>query len=174
MGWPHDVVAKVLDNNKWVCSPVTLISNTLEKGMKPHIPPLWIKLYPCCSSARITLALNSPPSFICQWTKNSNLRVAVAYWPSRQSEILSTRRTYENKQNQSRGWTEMCGCYEIIYADTHVRYKRSESQSWVSFCLQLREGRRVAGRPSGAASHRAAHSGPPEQQKWGLEDNTGE
>ena len=46
-------------------------------------------------------------------------------WPSRQSEILCTWHTCVNKRKQSRGWTEMCGCYEMIYTDAHVRYGES-------------------------------------------------
>ena len=45
-------------------------------------------------------------------------------WPSRQSEILCTGRTSENKWKQSCGWTEICGCYKMIYADAHVRYEQ--------------------------------------------------
>ena len=42
-------------------------------------------------------------------------------WSSRQSESLCTGRTSENKRKHSRGWTEMCGSYERIYADGHMR-----------------------------------------------------
>ena len=45
------------------------------------------------------------------------------FWLSRQSEILRTRRTCENKRKQSRGWTEMYGCYEKKYANAHVIYR---------------------------------------------------
>ena len=46
-------------------------------------------------------------------------------WPSHQSEILCTGWTCENKWKQSCGWTEMYGCYEMIYTDAHVRYRQT-------------------------------------------------
>ena len=46
-------------------------------------------------------------------------------WPSHQLEILCTSHTCENKWKQSSGWTEICGCYEMIYADAHMRYMES-------------------------------------------------
>ena len=70
--------------------------------------------------------------------------------------------TCENKQKHSYGWTEMCGYYEMIYADAHMRYW--QSKSWVSHCLRPeeshREHQRVTGHPAGAASYRAAHNRP--------------
>ena len=43
-------------------------------------------------------------------------------WPNRQLEILNTS---QNKQKQLRGWSEMFGCYEMIYADGHVKVSGS-------------------------------------------------
>ena len=67
-------------------------------------------------------------------------------WPSRQSEILCTGHTSENKRKQSRDWTEMCGCYEMIYADSYARYE--QSQSSVSFSLRPEEIQSVTGEPA--------------------------
>ena len=53
-----------------------------------------------------------------------NCTLHIDPWPSRQSEILS-----ENKRKKSLGWTETCGCYEIIYADAQLRYSVSVSVS---------------------------------------------
>ena len=39
------------------------------------------------------------------------------------------------------GWMEMCECYEMIYAGTHVRY--GQSQSWISLNLRPEEIRSV-------------------------------
>ena len=63
--------------------------------------------------------------------------------PNRQSEILCTGRTCENKWKQSRSLKEMwvCVCYEMIYADVHMRYM--ESQSWVSLSLWPEEIRSI-------------------------------
>ena len=49
--------------------------------------------------------------------------------------FLCTGRTCVNKQKQSCGWTEMCECYEIIYAD--VRHRQSQS------CVSLSLGPKV-------------------------------
>ena len=73
-------------------------------------------------------------------------------WPSRQSEILCTGCTGENERKQSRGWTEMCGCYQMIYA------WNTESQSWVSLRSQSWERQQMVGRLAWAASQRVAHS----------------
>ena len=35
---------------------------------------------------------------------------------------------FENKRKQLRSWTEMCECYDMIYADAHEWY--GQSQSW--------------------------------------------
>ena len=47
----------------------------------------------------------------------------VAYCPLTESSIRDPLH-----KKQSGGWMEICGCYEMIYADSHVRYV--ESQSW--------------------------------------------
>ena len=53
-------------------------------------------------------------------------------WSSRQSKILCTGHTRENKRKKSGGWAEMCKCYEMIYADAHVWYEQSVRNSvWV-------------------------------------------
>ena len=102
-------------------------------------------------------------------------------WPSRLSEILSTGCTCENMREQSRAWTETCGCYEMIYTVTHVK-----SQSWVILCLQPEEIQSVMGAPvygcSLAQRPTEAHNRRPGDYprpwprswsaKWGLEDNT--
>ena len=94
-------------------------------------------------------------------------------WCSRQSEILYT---CENKRKQSRGWTKMCGCYKMIYADAHVRYGDWEFPSW-SLSLRSRERQRVAGRPLGqrpTADLRWLHPHQTRSRsvKFGLEDKT--
>ena len=66
-------------------------------------------------------------------------------WPSCESNILCTGRTCENKRKQSGGWMKICGCYERIYADTHVRC--GESLSW-SLSLQPEEIRFVTEAPA--------------------------
>ena len=40
-------------------------------------------------------------------------------WLSRQSEILCTGWTSENKRKLFGGWTEMCRCFQMIYVDAH-------------------------------------------------------
>ena len=52
-------------------------------------------------------------------------------WPTNKPKIFSIGGTCENKWKQSRGWTEICGCYKMIFAVGHVRY-------WQSFnvCLE--------------------------------------
>ena len=79
-------------------------------------PPTWTM--PPGSSILIT----STPDFqfVCRSPYQDDL-VSNPTWHSRQSETLCAGRTCENRQKQSRGWKEMCGCYEMIYADVHVR-----------------------------------------------------
>ena len=61
--------------------------------------------------------------------RRSTKKTSIAYdcWPSHQSEILYTGRTCENKQKQSRCWSEMCECYEMIYANSHLSASQSVS-----------------------------------------------
>ena len=51
-------------------------------------------------------------------------------WLSRQSEILCTERTSENKRKQSRGWKEMYECYEIIYTDGYGSLSLESVSAW--------------------------------------------
>ena len=58
---------------------------------------------------------------------NSSQRIFISMfhmdpWPNRQSEILCTRRICKKKRKQSRCWAEICEFYQMIYADTLVRY----------------------------------------------------
>ena len=46
-----------------------------------------------------------------------------------ESEILCIEHTCENKWKQSHGWTEMWVCYEMIYADAHMRYSSVNLES---------------------------------------------
>ena len=80
--------------------------------------------------------------------------MSLAYWPlmSRQSEILCTGHTCDNKPKQSHGWTEMCGimkwCMQMPMWDT-----RTECESGVSLSLRPKEiwSRRATAR--GCVSH---------------------
>ena len=65
---------------------------------------------------------------------NRNIMLHIDLWTSRQSGFFCTGRTCENKQKQSRGWTEIWLYYEMIYADAHVRH--GQLQSWVSLSSQ--------------------------------------
>ena len=99
------------------------------------------------------------------------LMLHIHPWPSCQSEILCTVRTSENKRKQSHGWTEMCECYGLIYADIHVRYGQCESPSSVS------QGNRSSEHLSETAAttgFRLSNSRPRSRRsaKWGFEDNT--
>ena len=42
-------------------------ANTLGKGMNPLIYQLWVELYYCCSSKKITFALDHPQRLICHY-----------------------------------------------------------------------------------------------------------
>ena len=66
--------------------------------------------------------------------KNKNISrnqmLNIDPWASRQSEILCSGRACENMRKQSRGWTEMCRCYEMIYE--MLSWDMDKFQSWTS------------------------------------------
>ena len=67
------------------------------------------------------------------------LQLHTGPWLSYQSEILCTGLTGENKRKQSRGWMEICGCYEMIYTNGHMRYGLWKSQLSQSQCVVRRD-----------------------------------
>ena len=77
-------------------------------------------------------------------------------WPSRQSEILGTGRTCENKRKHSCSGTEAYGCDEMMHAYAFFRY----GSMWVGLSLQLLECQWVSRRIARAASHWASYSKP--------------
>ena len=92
-----------------------------------------------CSESKIIFFLQNTKSI---WTITIRLFVLhIDPWQSHQSEILCIGCTCENKQKHSHGWMKMCRCYEMIYAETLMRYKnlslgvsacswKRYSQSW--------------------------------------------
>ena len=110
------------------------------------------------------------------WSIKRDFVLHIDPWPSRLSEILCAGRTCENKQKQSHGWTEIYGCYEMIYAGAHVRYRkwslslesvsslrREENGQWLERSTQ----RSRVGLQLSIPWLRKRRSA-----KWGLEDNT--
>ena len=95
-------------------------------------------------------------------------------WPSRQSEILWTRRTCENKQNQSRGWMEICGCYEMKYADAYVRGHSVIVSHRLESFTRTPAGLRAPLRQLPTAGRRLSTRSRPRSRSamWGLEDNS--
>ena len=106
----------------------------------------------------------------------------IDLWPSCQSEILCTRCTCENKRKQSRGWAEICRCYEMIYTDAHLRYGQLEHVSWGSLSLQQKKAvshgcasvwlsAQLGERPTAGLRLRTPRPRSRRSGKWGLEDN---
>ena len=56
-----------------------------------------------------------------QWESKEVALLHIDSWLSRQSEVLFTGCICENKRKQSHGWMEMCGRYEMIFADAYLK-----------------------------------------------------
>ena len=84
-------------------------------------------------------------------------------WPNYQSGILCTRHTCENKRKQPRGWTEMCGCYEMKWYMQMAMWDTGRLSVWVLCQSQL-------AMMGALASDWALHgdSGPQQASGWVL------
>ena len=82
---------------------------------------------------------------------------------------LSTRPSCLSRPFSVCVFMEICGCYEMIYTDTHVRY------GILSLSPRWQEHQQVAGRLAKAASHRKTHKytrpRSSRSAKYDLEDN---